>query len=81
MVAVFIVGFIFGFLSLVILAVLFNDDAFKPKDKFTVSFRRGEDPFGSVLYTPKYDKRIEGPMAEDIYSWLTGKESENDGES
>lgn len=78
MVAVFIVGFIFGFLFLVILAVLFNDDAFKPKDKFTVSFRRGEDPFGSVLYTPKYDKRIEGPMAEDIYCWLTGKENVED---
>ena len=78
MVAVFIVGFIFGFLSLVILAVLFNDDVFKPKDKFTVSFRRGEDPFGSVLYTPKYDRKIEGPMSEDIYCWLTGKENVED---
>lgn len=72
----FIVGFIFGVIVLMILAVLFNDDAFRPKDKFTVSFTQGSEPLYSMLYTPKYDHTVKGPMAEDIYIWLTGKEKE-----
>ena len=74
----FLLGFIFGFLALMILAVLFNDDAFKPKDKFTVSFIKGDEPLYSSLYCPKYDHWCKGPMAEDIYIWLTGKKGEED---
>jgi hypothetical protein len=45
------------------------------KDCFLIIF----DKEAKVLRSPKYKHQIEGPMAIDVYQWITGKKEDIDG--
>lgn len=45
------------------------------KDCFLIIF----DKEAKVLRSPKYKHQIEGPMAIDVYQWITGKKVDIDG--
>ena len=47
-------------------------------DKFVIKYYKGDETFCSWMLIDKYDKVIKGPMADDIYHWLTGKKVDDD---
>lgn len=79
----FTMGFIFAIILGIIFVVIAHDTECSKNqcdDKFQVYYSKGEG-MNSRLWNNEYKKVIRGPMADDIYKWLTGnREFEEDGE-
>lgn len=70
----FVMGFLFAVIIGVIAIVIANDAACNKNDcddKFQLYYSKGEG-MNSRLWNDEYKKVIRGPMADDIYKWLTG---------
>jgi len=70
----FVMDFLFAVVIAVIAIVIANDAACNKNDcddKFQLYYSKGEG-MNSRLWNNKYKKVIRGPMADDIYKWLTG---------
>lgn len=79
----FVMGFLFAVVVAVMAIVIANDASCSKNDcddKFQLYYSKGEG-MNSRLWNNEYKKVIRGPMADDIYKWLTGNaEKEDDDE-
>lgn len=67
-------GFIVGAAMMSIVLAWFaaqHNPRIDTKDKFVAYYSPKTDNDDAELYVPKYKKLISGPMAEDMYRWLT----------
>lgn len=70
----FVMGFLFAAVVAIWAIVVANDATCSKNDcddKFQVYYSKGEG-MNSRLWNDEYKKVIRGPMADDIYKWLTG---------
>lgn len=73
----FVMGFLFAAISTIMAIVIVNDTMGSKgskneyDDKFQLYYSKGEG-MNSRLWNDEYKKVIRGPMADDIYKWLTG---------
>lgn len=68
--------FVYGFITAIVLSVLLikvahNSDEKLADDCFKLYFYKSTITSEAKLYNPKYKTHLRGPMADDIYIWLT----------